>query len=283
MTVSIRLLSSFAVVAVVGLLGSAGSLVIAQQDPEAVVVAFSDPSRPGKVIAEIVSGGITVKGESRRDVSIATGQVPDKPSVRPQPPQGPAQGLRRLSQSPGFTVEEDRNEMKIEATSFRRRSGVFELRVPARTNLKLSAVNDGVITVENVEGDLEIENVNGPVVLTNVSGSVVANSVNGGVKAQLTRVTAQKAMAFTSLNGNVDVTLPATLKATLKMRSDQGDIFSDFDVQLRSVPTTPNNNPRASGKLRLEVNRSIYGAVNGGGPEIELRTFNGSVFLRKGQ
>jgi hypothetical protein len=30
------------------------------------------------------------------------------------------------------------------------------------------------------------------------------------------------------------------------------------------------------------VNRSIYGTVNGGGPEIELRTFNGSVFLRKG-
>jgi DUF4097 and DUF4098 domain-containing protein YvlB len=180
-------------------------------------------------------------------------------------------------------VEEDRNEMKIEATSFRRRSGLFEVRVPTRTNLKLSALNDGVITVENVEGDLEIENVNGPVVLTNVSGSVVANSLNGGVKAQLTRVTAQKAMAFTSLNGNVDVTLPATLKATLKMRSDQGDIFSDFDVQLRSVPTTPDSNPRAGGKLRLEVNRSIYGAVNGGGPEIELRTFNGSVFLRKGQ
>jgi len=283
MTVSIRLLSSFAAVAVVGLLGSGGSLVIAQQEPEAVVVAFSDPSRPGKVIAEIVSGGITVKGENRRDVSIVTGQVPDKPPVRPQAPPGPAQGLRRLSQSPGFTVEEERNEMKIEATSFRRRSGLFEVHVPTRTNLKLNAVNDGTITVENVDGDLEIENVNGPVVLTNVSGSVVANSVNGGVKAQLTRVTAQKAMAFISLNGNVDVTLPATLKATLKMRSDQGDIFSDFDVQLRSVPTTPNNNPRAGGKLRLEVNRSVYGAVNGGGPEIELRTFNGSVFLRKGQ
>jgi hypothetical protein len=36
------------------------------------------------------------------------------------------------------------------------------------------------------------------------------------------------------------------------------------------------------GKYRLEVNRAIYGTVNGGGPEIELRTFNGSVYLRKG-
>ena len=37
------------------------------------------------------------------------------------------------------------------------------------------------------------------------------------------------------------------------------------------------------GKYRVEVNRAIYGAVNGGGPEIELRTFNGSVYLRKGR
>jgi hypothetical protein len=282
MMISIRSLSAVAAVAAVALVGSAGSLVIAQQDPEAVVVAFSDPARPGKVIVQLLSGGVTVRGENRRDVSIVAGQGQDKPSVRPTPP-GAAQGLRRLSQSPGFTVEEDRNEMKIESTSFRRQGGMFEIRVPVRTDLELKSVNNGVVTVENVEGDLEIENVNGPVVLTNVSGSVVANSVNGGVKAQLARVTAQKAMAFTSLNGNVDVTLPPTLKATLKMRSDQGDIFSDFDVQLRPVPSSPNNNPRATGKLRLEVNRSIYGAVNGGGPEIELRTFNGSVFLRKGQ
>jgi len=33
----------------------------------------------------------------------------------------------------------------------------------------------------------------------------------------------------------------------------------------------------------VEINRAIYGNVNGGGPEIELRSFNGSIYLRKGQ
>ena len=67
------------------------------------------------------------------------------------------------------------------------------------------------------------------------------------------------------------------------MRSDQGDIFTDFDVQLRPAPADSSNAHRGrGGKYRVEVNRAIYGAVNGGGPEIELRTFNGSVFLRKG-
>jgi len=103
------------------------------------------------------------------------------------------------------------------------------------------------------------------------------------VTARLTRVMADKAMAFTSLNGPVDVTLPPMIKATLKMRSDQGEIFTDFDVQLTPVPAPPNAGTRRGGRYRVEVNRAIYGSVNGGGPEIELRTFNGSVYLRKGQ
>ena len=192
---------------------------------------FSDPSRPGKIEVELLSGAITVRGENRRDVAIVMRQRPEKPSVQaPAPP-----GLRRLQQVAGFEVSEERNEIKIEGSSFRR-SGALELRVPQRVNLELNTVNDGTITVENVEGEIEIENVNGPVVLTNVAGSVVANSVNGGVTAKLTRVMADKAMAFTSLNGPVDVTLPPTIKANLKLRSDQGEIFTDFDVQLRPAP-----------------------------------------------
>jgi hypothetical protein len=267
--------------AAVAALGGGAPLLQAQSD-DGVVVPFSDPSRPGKVIVDVLSGGITVRGENRRDVVISSGGVTEIPSPRSlPPPNGAAAGMRRLTQAPGFTVEEERNEIKVEATSFRRRSGAFDIRVPTRTSLKLEAINSGTITVENVEGDLEIENVNGPVVLTNVSGSVVANSVNGGVKAQLTRVTAQKAMAFSSLNGNVDVTLPASVRATFKMRSDRGEVFSDFDVQIRPDAGAATGR-RMGGKYRLEVNRAIYGTVNGGGPEIELRTFNGSVYLRKG-
>ena len=270
-----RLLVCLMALALAG--AASGALLLAQNDPEHIV-PFSDPSRPGKVEVQLLSGAITVRGEARKDVAIVMRQRPERPSTAlPAPPAG----LRRLQQVAGFEVSEERNEIKIEATSFRR-SGSLELRVPQRTNLELNAVNDGTITVENVEGEIEIENVNGPVVLTNVAGSVVANSVNGGVTARLTRVMADKAMAFTSLNGPVDVTLPPTIKATLKMRSDQGDVFTDFDVQLRPAPAEAANAERRGGKYRVEVNRSIYGAVNGGGPEIELRTFNGSVFLRKG-
>ena len=112
----------------------------------------------------------------------------------------------------------------------------LEIEVPVRTNLELRVVNGGEIAVEGVEGNLEVNNVNGPVRLTGVSGSVVASAVNANVTVRLTRVTDAKAMAFSSLSGTVDVTLPATTKANLKLRSDNGDVFTDFDVQQTEPP-----------------------------------------------
>jgi hypothetical protein len=269
-----RVVGCLAALALLG--GGAGSTLVAQQD-DGQVIPLSDPSRPAKIEVQMLSGAITVRGENRRAVAVVMRGQPEKGPARPAPP-----GLRRLTQAPGFELSEERNEIKIEAHSFRQ-NGALELRVPQRTNLELHTVNNGTITVENVEGEIEIQNVNGPVVLTNVAGSVVANSVNGGVTAKLTRVMADKAMAFTSLNGPVDVTLPSTIKANLKMRSDQGEIFTDFDVQLRSQPAAPATGTRSDrGRYRVEVNRSVFGSVNGGGPEIELRTFNGSVYLRRG-
>ena len=265
--------------AAVVLLGAGFMATVGAQQEETHVVPFSDPSRPGKVEVNIMNGGsITVRGENRRDVSVAvrTGTVSRPQNERPAPP-----GMRRLAQSPGFEISEERNEIRIEASTFRQSGGSLELRVPLRTNLEIGILNGGPITVENVEGELEIGSVNSAVVLTNVAGSVVANSQNGGVTATLSRVMADKPMAFTSFNGKVDVTLPASVRATLKMRSDNGDIFTDFDVQLQQGPAVRTG--RSGGRNKIEVNRALYGSVNGGGPEIELRTFNGSVYLRKGQ
>ena len=39
---------------------------------------------------------------------------------------------------------------------------------------------------------------------------------------------------------------------------------------------------RQNGQYRIEVNKSIAGTLNGGGPEFDLHTFNGDVYLRKG-
>ena len=61
-----------------------------------------------------------------------------------------------------------------------------------------------------------------------------------------------------------------------------GDVYTDFDLQLKTDTTATQNPQRENGKLRIVVNKSQTGTLNGGGPEVELRTFNGSIYLLKG-
>lgn len=261
-----------------------------QQSADQVTVPLSDPSKPGLIDVSLVQGSITVRGTNRKDVLVTArpdtdddrDRDRDRDRGRRRRDDVDTTGLRRIPQAAGFRITEEANRVKVGADS-PNRSITFEIEVPSKSNLKLSTVNGGQILVENVEGDLTVSNTNGGITMNNVSGSVMAGTTNGDLRATMARVTAQKEMAFTSLNGTVDVTLPPTTKANLRMRSDNGDIYSDFDVQL--APSTPvvQENRTSNGRYRVSRNRAIIGAINGGGPEFELRTFNSNVYVRKGR
>jgi hypothetical protein len=255
---------------------------VAQQPPsdDRVTVPLSDASRPAVIDVSLVTGSITVRGANRKDVAVIARPEADRPSRREA---ADAAGMHRIPQSAGFKITEESNRVRISSDSPNRRIS-FEIEAPLRSDLKLSTVNGGEIVVENIDGDIDVSNTNGGITLSGVAGSVNAGTTNGGVRATMTRVTAQKEMSFTSLNGTVDVTLPASTKANLRLRSDRGDVYSDFDVQLApSAPVVEENRSGANGRYRISRNRSVVGAINGGGPEFELRTFNSNVYIRKGK
>jgi hypothetical protein len=193
-----------------------------------------------------------------------------------------AQGMRRIPMgSSGLELQEENNVMTL-STSSHARPVDLDIQVPANTSLKLNAINDGDIKVEGVQGELEVNHINGNINLTNVSGSVVAHSLNGNLVTILTAVDPQKPMSFSSLNGNIDVTFPPTLKANVKLKTDHGEVFSDFDIATRS-PAAPivEDSRSQKGKYRVRIDRTVYGTINGGGPEIQFSNFNGSIYIRK--
>jgi len=261
------------------LIGIAPGVLGQQPSADQVTVPLSDPSRPGVIDVSLVHGSITVRGTNRKDVLVTARPDTDRPSRRYD---ADATGLRRIPQNAGFRITEEGNRVKISSDS-PNRSMTFEIEAPARTNLKLRTVNGGEIVVENIEGDLDVSNTNGGITLNGVAGAVNAGTTNGSVRATMTRVTAEKTMAFTSLNGTVDVTLPPTTRANLRLRSDNGDVYSDFDVQLAPSAPVVQESRGGNGRYRISRNRSIVGAINGGGPEFELRTFNSNVYVRKGK
>src|SRR5215472_1986536 len=247
----------------------------AQAGADHVSVTLSDPARPALVKASLVSGGITVKAYDGKEV------VVDARARNHDSSRSDSNMKRIIISSTGLSVEEENNEVRINTDSYMRAVDLT-ISVPFHTSLKLSAVNSGDIVVTGVDGELDVNDVNGSVTLNNVSGSTVAHALNGRVLVTFNRIN-QKPMAFSSLNGDIDVTFPADLKANLSLKSDRGEIFSDFDVQVQaSAPQqTVEDDRKNGGKYRVKIDKTVHGTINGGGPEMQFTNFNGSIYIRK--
>jgi hypothetical protein len=268
------LVMAAALAGVVSLAPQAG----AQNGPDRISVNLSDPSRPAFIKAGMVNGGITVKAYEGKEV-IVEARTRNEERERERNPGGP----KRINISTtGLSVEEESNEVRISTESYARTIDVT-ISVPVHTSVKLRAVNDGDIVVTGIDGEIDVDDVNGAVTLNNVSGSAVAHALNEHVHANFVKVNPQKPMAFSSLNGDIDVTFPADVKANVSIRSDRGDVFSDFDVQLQA------SNPRQEvedgrgkgGKYRVKIDKTVHGTINGGGPEYQFTNFQGQIYIRR--
>lgn len=244
------------------------------QEADRVAVPFSNPAGPKRVNVSVMQGSIHVKTHAGNEVIV---EAQSRPARRRTPP---PPGMRRIDAGTGLSVEESGNTITVRTPPHA--GGEINLTVPAECSLKLSSLNNGDISVEGVSGDIDVNNLNGEVQVRNVSGSVVAHSLNGKVLVSLNQVAAGKAMSFSTLNGNVDVTLPADVKANVRMKSQNGEIWSDFDIQLAASNRTPvTEGGGEKGKYKVKFDRAMTGAINGGGAEIQFTTLNGTIYIRK--
>lgn len=253
------------------------------QNDNRIQVPLADPARPASVRAHLLNGSITIKGADVKEITVEAHTRDDGRGGGRGEGRGPSLGMKRIPMtSTGLNVEAEKNEVRISTDAIQRTVDVA-VTVPVHTSLSLKTVNDGNILVTGVDGELDIDNVNGDVTLKSISGSAVAHALNGKVLATFNRVDPQKQMAFSSLNGDIDVTFPADLKANVNMRTDNGEVFSDFDVQLTATaPQQVVEDGRSQGgKYRVKIDKSVKGKINGGGQEITFKDFNGNIYIRK--
>jgi DUF4097 and DUF4098 domain-containing protein YvlB len=249
------------------------------QSENKVTVPLSDPARPVTLRAHLVSGSITVKGADVKEVVVEAKARGHEETVR----EGKAEGMRRIPMtSTGLNIEAENNNVRVSADSYQRTIDLT-ITVPVHTSLSLHTVNDGNISVSGVDGELDINDVNGEVDLKNIGGSAVAHALNGHVLVTFNRIDPSKPMAFSSLNGDIDVTFPADLKANVSVRTDNGEVYSDFDIKIQATAPqqTVEDNRGKGGKYRVKVDKTVKGTINGGGQEMQFKNFNGNIYIRK--
>ena len=256
-----------------------GTKLFAQSgSTEQLTVPLSSPGKSYSLKVHMVTGSIKVTGYEGKDIIInVTPRGGDE-----EAPRAPENGMKRISATGGYevTAKEADNTVTVN-TGNPNKALDLNLKIPQDVKLKIGTVNDGEIIVENVSGELEVNNVNDKITLTNISGSVVANTVNGDVIVTFKSVDPKASMAFSTLNGDVNVTLPADTKANLKLKSDNGDVFSDFDIDIDKTPSKIDKTTEP-GMYKIKKDDWVYGKINGGGPEMMMKNMQGNIYVKKG-
>lgn len=187
-------------------------------------------------------------------------------------------GKRRMEQnSPDITAETNSSAV----TLFNRTAGKtvdFDIKIPVNFSLRLKTADNGNVQVINIKGDIEVENTNGDISLGNISGSSVLSTVYGKISAAFREVKKDSPMMFTSFEGDIELNFPASLKATLKMKSGTGEINSDFDLTPAMRKPVVKN---VENTKIYSLEDWIVDRVSEGGPEYIIRTYNGSIIIKK--
>jgi hypothetical protein len=140
----------------------------------------------------------------------------------------------------------------------------FTVMVPDGIKVLASTVN-GDVRVTGATDEVIAESVNGRVDASTLGGPVKATSVNGSVEARMTTVRGANRLEYSSVNGSVEITLPADLKADVELTTMNGAVRSDFPIL-------------ATGSIDP---RHLRGTIGGGGIPLRIETVNGSIELRK--
>ncbi|RYU93346.1 DUF4097 family beta strand repeat-containing protein [Emticicia agri] len=227
-------------------------------------------TKDSKVAIELDADNIKIEGHAGDEVIIRGG------STEPIPEQ--AKGLKPLYNTNvdntglGLAVNLEGGVLKIEKAS--RKSSKYTILVPNKASIMFTQINfqGSMVTVNNIEGDLEIKTNNSDIRLNNVTGPIVANSISGKLTAVFSSLNQATPSSISLISGELDITLPATAKATLSMKSISGEIYTDMDLNLKSGK---------DGMSRVGGGHNITGNLNGGGVNLQLNTISSNIYVRK--
>ena len=140
----------------------------------------------------------------------------------------------------------------------------FTVRVPAGVNFRGRTVN-GEVKAYDLGADVDAKSVNGAISIS-TAGFARAQTVNGSITAAMRRADWPSGLEFKTVNGTIDLTLPASLSARVEAKTHNGEITSDFPMTV-------------TGSFSR---RRLTGTIGSGGDrQLILETVNGSVQIRR--
>lgn len=211
----------------------------------------------GRVSLENINGNVTVTGWERKEVQIDAVKK--------------ARDQQRLDEA-RIEVDASSDSVQIKTkypeghTNNNPATVTYELHVPRLARLDHINLVNGSLEVSKVNGEIDADLVNGKTDIRDLSGRLNISAVNGTITANYRSLDNVNEIHLKSVNGAINLGLPASPNAEVSVSTVNGGITTDFPLQVQ-------------GKF---MGHHLDGTLGSGGTHIEISNVNGSVRIGPG-
>jgi len=127
-----------------------------------------------------------------------------------------------------------------------------------------AGTTNGDIRLNSASGRCSAHTTNGDIHVVNFKGPIEAGTTNGSIHLDVRALEA--GIRAHTTNGSITLKMEGEVNANFRAHTTNGHIKTDFPVTIRGT---------------ISSRRTLEGVFGNGGPEIELRTTNGSITLTR--
>jgi len=138
----------------------------------------------------------------------------------------------------------------------------FTVQVPTRVGFVGRTIN-GDVSATALSGNVVAKTINGSIKIS-TTGYAEATTINGEISAKFGDTNWPTALNFKTLNGEINLDLPASVSTEVDAETLNGQINSDFPIN----------------QVSFKKPKHVRGRIGVGGRELHLKTLNGSINLR---
>jgi len=139
-----------------------------------------------------------------------------------------------------------------------------DIRIEETKGTVLARTSGGGIRINKAWGDVDADTSGGSITAEEVMGALRADTSGGSVTATISSQPKSRCSLSTS-GGSITVTLAADIAMDVNAHASGGHVSTDFPVTIQG-----------------EIDRSsLQAKINGGGPELYLRTSGGGIHIKK--
>jgi hypothetical protein len=138
----------------------------------------------------------------------------------------------------------------------------YEITVPTQARLKDVQTVNGTLEAEGVRGAVHASTVNGRLTVKGLAADTELESVNGAVEASFDQLTGVKVVSTKTVNGKVDLTLPANADADVSAKTVNGSIHAGRGLTV---------------KRNWPIGSELHGTLGKGGTRVKAEAVNGSI------